>query len=296
MSKNYAVRVRCPYGDSEAWIILEDRNESLEDVLRSSWDFECEAHGVQHEFPLEATDNAADLARAAEAAKPAPPPAPERTPRFSDRQRIRVPVVVYGWSQSHGAFHEDTCTLVVNESGALVPVAAKVEIGDTMFLVNKITQEEEEVRVAYVEPEFEGTRCVGVAFKQPTSSFWRRTRQKTRIPKTMRVVVRGIDPNGHPYVHTAYTIDISQVGARLDGVGYLTKPGDTIEVKRRWRRKGRFRVIWIGQIGTQETNQVGLYCLETDKKNMWGVSLPEAEPEVGPSPTSPPPSKKRKSS
>jgi hypothetical protein len=68
-------------------------------------------------------------------------------------------------------------------------------------------------------------------------------------------------------------VDLSQDGARLDGVGFLTKPGDTIEVRRRWR-KARFKVVWIGQIGTSESNHVGVFGLQSDK-DIWHVELPD---------------------
>ena len=293
MSKNYAVRLRCPYGDNESWIILENRDETLEQILRTSWDFECEAHGVQREFPMEASAKDTELASKPQAAKPAAPGAEESYFRSSERRPLHVPVLVYGWSDPQGAFHEEASTMVVNSSGALVTLAAKVKAGDLAFLVNRISSEEQEVRVAYVEQEFEDKRCVGLAFKNPCPYFWRRTRQKPRIPEEIRVIVRGTDTNGNAFVHSAYTVDISKSGARLDGVGYLAKPGATIEVKRRWRGKASYRVMWVGQVGTDQVNQVGLFCLDTEK-NIWGVRLPESEAEASAKPSSP--SKKRRSS
>jgi len=272
VSKNYAVRLRCPYGDNESWIILENRDETLEQILRTSWDFECEAHGVQREFPMEASAKDTELASKPQAAKPAAPGAEEPYFRSSERRPLHVPV---------------------NSSGTLVTLAAKVKAGDLAFLVNRISGEEQEVRVAYVEQEFEDKRCVGLAFKNPCPYFWRRTRQKPRIPEEIRVIVRGTDPNGNAFVHSAYTVDISKSGARLDGVGYLAKPGATIEVKRRWRGKASYRVMWVGQVGTDQVNQVGLFCLDTEK-NIWGVKLPESEAEASAKPSSP--SKKRRSS
>lgn len=288
MSKNYAVRLRCPYGDNESWIILENRDETLDQVLHTAWDFECEAHGVQHEFPMEATEKTSP---SPDSLKPAAPSEEKRKTRSSERRSLYVPVTVFGWTEAHGAFHEETSTLLVNSSGALVSLPVKVQVGDVAFLVNKISGEEQEVRVAYVGEEFEGESPVGLAFKNPSANFWRRTRQKARIPKTIRVVVRGTDANGNPFVHSADTVDISQIGARLDGVGYLTNPGATIEVKRRWRGKARFRVVWVGRIGTDQINQVGIYSLETDK-NIWGVKLPEPEKDKtakpAPAPKKPP--------
>jgi hypothetical protein len=296
VSKNYAVRLRCPYGDDESWVILENRTESVEQILLTPWDFECELHGAQREFPMEATEK-----DSAVGVEPRPKPAAagmqERRCRASERQPLHVPVLVRGWREVRGAFfedastiivnsgdapvslaafREDTSTIVVNSAGALVSLAAKVQDGDLVFLVNKISKEEQEVRVAYVAPEFEGKCSVGLAFDNDSPNFWRRTRQNPRIPAAVRVVVRGTDPN--PFIHTAYTVDISRTGARLNGVGYLVKPGVTVEVERRWHGKARYRVVWVGQIGTEQVNQVGLTCLDAEK-NIWDLKLPEGEAE-----------------
>src|SRR5216684_1373062 len=56
MAKNYSVRLRCPYGDHDTWVILEKRDETFEQISHASWDFECPTHGVQREIPLEASE------------------------------------------------------------------------------------------------------------------------------------------------------------------------------------------------------------------------------------------------
>jgi hypothetical protein len=303
MSKNYSVRLRCPYGDHDGWVPLENRNETLEQILRASWDFECPIHGVQREIPLEASERMAVALPYAPA-----PPGPEepreqqrrraaessekrRKPRSGERKSLHVPVVVYGWTKKQGSFHEETNTLLVNDSGALVALTAKVEVGETIFLINKTTREEQEIRVVYAEPALDDRTLTGIAFKTPTPGFWRKTRRNPRIPEKIRVFVKGKDHNGNPFVQSSYTIDISQNGARLDGLGYLAGLGETIEVKRRWRGKARFRVVWIGQIGMEQSNQIGICSLEEDK-DIWGVRLPE-EGKAAKSETPP---KKRRSS
>src|SRR5206468_641833 len=67
---------------------------------------------------------------------------------------------------------------------------------------------------------------------------------------------------------SAYTVDLSEDGARLDGIGFLTSPGQTIEVRRLWR-KARFRVVWIGHVGTTESNQAGVVL--QSEKNIWRI-------------------------
>jgi len=198
---------------------------------------------------------------------------------------MRVPVVIYGFAGEAGAFHEDTQTVIVNPSGALVSLKTKLAMGDTVFLIHKSSRQEQEVRVVYLDSYSDRETRVGLAFKKPISDFWKKSRKKARIPKTFRVIVKGTDPNGHPFAQSAYTVDLSQEGARLDGIGFLTSPGQTIEVRRRWR-KARFRVVWIGQVGSSESNQVGVFRLQSEK-DIWRVELPEtgaAPPPQGPKP------------
>jgi len=180
----------------------------------------------------------------------------------------RVPLCVYRRAGDHGSFLEETCTLLVNAGGGLLPLSVKPALGETLLLVNLATREEQEFCVAYVGPQVSGKARVGLAFKQPMPSFWRIGRQDERIAKELRVWVRGTDRNGNPFVQSAQTIDVSRHGARLDGVGYLTGPDRIIEVRRGWRR-ARFRVVWTGQMGTAQANQIGVCCLEPNKY-IWG--------------------------
>ena len=185
---------------------------------------------------------------------------------------MRVPVVIYGYAGKSGAFHEDTETLIVNSSGALVTLKAKLALGDTVFLIHRSSRKELEVRVVYLDAYSDRETRVGLAFKEPVPGFWKRTRKKPRVPKTFRVIVKGTDSKGHPFAQSAYTVDLSEDGARLDGIGFLTSPGQTIEVRRLWH-KARFRVVWVGHVGTTESNQAGV-VLESEK-NIWRVELPK---------------------
>ena len=97
-------------------------------------------------------------------------------------------------------------------------------------------------------------------------------RPSVRISKALRVKVRGVDRNGQPFVQTARTKDISPKGARIEGLTCLHSAGQVIEVQRWWKR-ARFRVVWVGEPGTQMVDQAGILCLEPDK-NIWGVRFP----------------------
>ena len=273
MAKNYAVRLRCPYLDEDSWVILQNRGETVEQILQTPWDFECSLHGVQRSMPMEAMEKGSP--RGLEPHVNSTPKSRQRPERSSKRTSLRMPVVVYGWAKNQGAFHEGTQTLLVSAGGGLVTLSARVEPGEALFVVNKNTREEQECRVAYVQPEAEGKNKVGLAFKHAAPGFWRTNPRKARRAKTIQVRVRGIDRSGNPFVQSAETIDVGESGARLDGVGYLTGPGEIVEVKRGWR-KARFRVVWIGQLGTPEANQIGICYLEGNQ-DIWRVPISESE-------------------
>jgi hypothetical protein len=291
MARNFAIRLRCPERDSDSWVTLFNREESLEQILEQTWEFNCREHGPQRGIPQEAMEVAPiDDPRPSQSAQPSfavPfPNVPEKkNPRSSERISMRVPVVIYGFAGKSGTFHEDTETIIVNSSGALVTLKAKLALGDTVFLMHKGSRDEQDVRVVYLDAYSDREMRVGLAFKTPISDFWRRIRKKPRMAKTLRVIVRGTDSRGHPFAQSAYTVDLSQDGARLDGIGFLTSPGQTIEVRRLWR-KARFRVVWIGQVGTTESNQVGVFGLQAEK-DIWRVRLPKggaALPAQNPAP------------
>ena len=92
--------------------------------------------------------------------------------RRSKRLSLRVAVRVCGRTRNKNAFHEETHTLSVNAHGALVILTARVELGQTILLVNKATQEEQECRVVHVGPTADGKTKVGFAFKHTAPNFW----------------------------------------------------------------------------------------------------------------------------
>ena len=292
-ARNFAIRLCCPLCEADSWVTLTDRQETYEQIHQQTWDFKCREHGAQRGTPKEVIGVAPLDEKPPSTQKSAltfgnaiSTEATKKTPRSSERMALRIPIVVYGFTKERGAFHEETETQIVNASGALVMLKTKLAIGDSVFLMQKGNGLEQEVRVVYLDPYSDRETKVGLAFKYPITDFWRRSRKQQRIPKTLRVVVRGTDSRGHPFKQTSYTIDLSQDGARLDGIGFLTSPGQTIEVRRLWRKK-KFRVIWIGHVGTGEANQVGVFGLQNEK-DIWRMELPEGEPDKKPGKGKPP--------
>ena len=182
-AKNYAVRLKCPHGGEDQWVVLQNREESLEQILGTPWHFQCPFHGLQRELPMEARE-----ARV----RPQPSPLPK-------------------------------------------PPTELIQPGS------------------------------GSAKPRPVKGL----RPELRALEAHRVWVRGVDANGNPFAQTAFSMDVSRNGARLEGVGFLTSPGETIEIKRGWKR-AMFRVVWVGEMGTPRAGQVGIRCLEPEK-NIWGL-------------------------
>lgn len=280
-ARTFAARLLCPRCDCTRWLTLAGRTETFDQILKLQFEFECRDHGPQKGSPIELLE-VAPLDEP-DAAKPKDPtyavaptsPAAKKVNRSGPRVGIHVPVVIYGFGGSAGSFKEETETVVVNAGGAMVLLKAKLSVGDTIHLIDKLTGTEQQMRVAYLERYSERESRVGLAFNTPLSNFWRRPRRKPRFAKAFRVKVQGTDAAGRKFTQTAFTVDLSQDGARLDGVGMLTAPGQTVQVRRLWR-KAKYKVVWVGQIGTAESNQVGLFSLEAGK-NIWSVKLPAAE-------------------
>jgi hypothetical protein len=272
MATDYIVRLKCPYGDREQLLMLEGREESLKQILETPWDFECPLHGVQREIPLEGTpksqwSRSKSKRKGAKAADRAMP-----QPRSSKRISLHVPVMIHGLAKDKGSFQEETTTSLVNASGGLLPLTTDVALGDKLLIRNKQTKKEHECRVAYVGRDVYGKLRVGVAFNHPDPDFWKVNRREPRVTKRIRVSVRGKDRSGHAFVRNVCAVEVSRHGARLEDVGYLIQPGETIHLKRYWQT-ARFRVTWIGQAGTPQDGQVGVLALEPDK-NIWGIPLP----------------------
>lgn len=63
--------------------------------------------------------------------------------------------------------------LSVNAHGGLLALAARVEKGQRILVVNRSTGEEQECRVAHVGSLQEGKWMVGIEFVEPVEDFWK---------------------------------------------------------------------------------------------------------------------------
>lgn len=94
--------------------------------------------------------------------------------RRSQREVLRVPVLIYGRDAEQQPFHEEAYTLEVSESGSLMSLEATVACGQRLFLVNMRNQAEEECRVVTVGKRVRGKARVAIQFCGPAPHFWRR--------------------------------------------------------------------------------------------------------------------------
>ena len=92
--------------------------------------------------------------------------------RRSKRLALSVPVVVYGRLRDKSTLHEKTSTLSVSAHGGMLALAASVQSGQTVLLVNEATREEQECHVVYVGSRKRGKAEVGLAFTRPAPNFW----------------------------------------------------------------------------------------------------------------------------
>jgi len=97
-------------------------------------------------------------------------------------------------------------------------------------------------------------------------------RFNVRLRRSVKVKVRGVDASGWPFVQTAYTLNISPKGACLNGLECLQGRGQVIEICR-WWKKARYRVVWMGDVGTAYMGQVGVFCVDQGA-NIWGIQFP----------------------
>jgi hypothetical protein len=93
--------------------------------------------------------------------------------RRSQRVWVRVPVAIMGDTVAGSPFSEQCVTIVVNAHGALVTLASKVTIGQTLAIVNLATGEEVACRVAHTGSTVSGKTEIGIEFAQPNPFFWR---------------------------------------------------------------------------------------------------------------------------
>ena len=91
--------------------------------------------------------------------------------RRSKRLEVSIPVRVYGRTADNRPFRHTTETNAVSVHGGVLQLKAKVKTGQTLLLVNVVTEEERECRVVYVKSNL-WSRKVAVEFMNSSGDFW----------------------------------------------------------------------------------------------------------------------------
>ena len=100
------------------------------------------------------------------------PPAAQLERRRSPRRLLDVPLIVSGESAENQPFHEETFTISVSAHGALVLLATRVALGQTVILIKPETRQQQEGRVSRLGSLHGGLAQVAVEFAQPVPEFW----------------------------------------------------------------------------------------------------------------------------
>ena len=101
------------------------------------------------------------------------PVAPKAERRRCPRWNAQVAVVVQGLDSQEQRFNEEAWSANVSELGGLLMMDSAVFPGQVLNLTNKITQEEQECRVAYVGGRDAQRAGVAVEFANLAPDFWR---------------------------------------------------------------------------------------------------------------------------
>jgi hypothetical protein len=100
------------------------------------------------------------------------PPAAQLERRRSPRRLLDVPLIVSGETTEKQPFREETFTISVSAHGALVLLANRVALGQTIVLIKPETRQEQEGRVSRLGAPYGGLAQVAVEFAQPVPEFW----------------------------------------------------------------------------------------------------------------------------
>lgn len=96
-------------------------------------------------------------------------------------------------------------------------------------------------------------------------------RRSPRVAARLPVRIWGMDAHALPFMALGTVKDISQTGARVQGIRRLVKAGTILEVQL-GEEKAQFRVAWVGKLGTQKEGQLGLESLPSEPC-IWDVNL-----------------------
>lgn len=93
--------------------------------------------------------------------------------RSSPRIPARIPLLAEGLDRSHKPFSEQTTTLLINEGGALIALAAEIDLNDRLNVTNQSTGQAAKCRVAWRSvSQLNGRWSYGIALTDAVPDFW----------------------------------------------------------------------------------------------------------------------------
>src|ERR1700741_5483617 len=92
--------------------------------------------------------------------------------RRSARVLLDVPLFIEGKAEGAQDFKEETFTLTVSAHGALIVLAAKGALGQTVRLTNLKNKNHQGATVFFLGPPYAGLATVGMKGIKPLSEFW----------------------------------------------------------------------------------------------------------------------------
>lgn len=94
--------------------------------------------------------------------------------RVSPRIPAKVPITIEGRDADTNPVIEETYTLLINEAGALIALAANLRLNEGVRVTNQLTEEKAEGRIAWRSAEpLDGRWSYGIALFDAPRDFWR---------------------------------------------------------------------------------------------------------------------------
>ena len=93
--------------------------------------------------------------------------------RASPRIPARIPLLAEGQDRYHKPFSEQTATLLINDGGALIALAAEIELNHRLTVTNQHTGQSAKCRVAWRSvSQLNGRWSYGIAITDAVPDFW----------------------------------------------------------------------------------------------------------------------------